>query len=158
MWWSQYYDAPIDYSKPFQERVAGLAEQLSEALGADVRHETDMNYNAGQRITVLLTGAGAPTSGIEAASFRVAVMISSRGPVWALGLWKKGGPREWLVASPGELAGIGDRVMTAISATMEAAELRRVPDEVLDDEAEGHVTQMDELPATVRDVLFCEVC
>lgn len=159
MWWSQYYDAPVDYSKSFDERIAGLAGKLSHALGVAVRHDTDMNYNAGQRITVLLTGEGKPTSDIGVASYRVTAMVSSKGPLWALSVWRTGaGPREWVVASLDELAGVDDAALTAIAKTMDEAGLRRVPDEVLDEEVEGHVTEMDELPATVRDVLFCEVC
>lgn len=159
MWWSQYFDAPVDYSKSFDERVARLAETLSDALGVEVQHDTDMNYNAGQRISVLVTGDGKPTSDIGSADHRVTALVSSKGPLWARAAWRKGGPREWLVSSPQAVADSGgDAVLTTIAETMDAADLRQVADEVLDNAVEGRVTEMDELPATVRDVLFCEVC
>jgi hypothetical protein len=158
-WWSQYFDAPVDYSKSFDERVAKLAEALSDELGGvAVRHDTDMNYNAGQRVSVMLTADGKPTADIAAAKYRITAVISSKGPLWALIPWQKVDGRAWVPVSVLELAGIGDTVLAAMAKIMDAAGLRQVPDEVLGDEVEGRVTELDELPATVRDVLFCEVC
>jgi hypothetical protein len=157
-WWSQYYDAPVDYSKSFDERVATLAKALSDELGGlPVRHDTDMNYNAGQRVSAMLTADGKPTADVASAIFRITAVVSSKGPVWALMPWHKDG-RTWVPVPVPELPGAADSVLAAITKTMAAAGLRQVPDEVLNDEVEGRVTEMDELPATVRDVLFCEVC
>lgn len=159
MWWAQYYDNPVDYSKEFDERVGRLADELRGALGVDPRHETDMNYNAGQRVSVLLTGDGVPTEDPAAAGYRLTIVVSSRGPVWARMAWRKGtNAREWFPATAEEAAPAGGKVMDAVATVMTAAGLRQVPDDVLDDELQGRVTEMDELPATVRDVLFCEVC
>ncbi len=157
-WWSQYYDAPVDYSKSFDERVARLAKALSDELGVEVRHDTDMNYNAGQRISAMLTADGKPTSDIAEAAYRITAVVSSKGPLWVLMPWHKPDGRLWVPGPVPELAGAGDAVLAAIVKVMDTAGLRRVPEEVLEDPVEDKVTEMDGFPATVRDVLFCEVC
>jgi hypothetical protein len=157
-WWSQYYDAPIDHSTSFDERVAKLADTLSAELGVPVDQDTDMNYNAGQRVSVLVTGDGKPTLDPDSANYRVSVLVSSKAPLWARMVWRKTGPREWRPAPVSEIADNADTVLRRIAETMDAAGLRQVPDDVLEDGVDGRVTEMDELPATVRDVLFCEVC
>lgn len=51
-----------------------------------------------------------------------------------------------------------DRSADFTERGMGEAGLRKVPGEALARPAPGHRTELDGLPATVRDVLFCELC
>jgi hypothetical protein len=160
-WWSQYVDAPVDYSPTFDDRVAVLADRLQDALGADIHVDSDMNYNAGQRIMVYLADDGTPMTDMAAARYRVVVMISSKGPLWARSTCRTHPDAPgWFRTPASSISDLmaGNDTLLAISGTLAAAKLRFVPDEVLDVEIDCKVTMMDELPATVRDVLFCEIC
>jgi hypothetical protein len=156
----QYLDRPVDHSAEFTRRVADLGEQVSRALGAPVRQDSDMNYNPGQLLVVHLDAAGRPTGSDTDAAWAATVAVSSRGPLWALLAGRAGaGPRVWVSTATAELEdGPGAAAVGAITAVMTAAGLQRVPDADLDRLVPGRVTEMDGLPATVRDALFCEVC
>ena len=162
MWWEAFFAAPIDYSKEFSARVGALGRELSTALGAKVRHDDDMNYNAGQKLEVYLGPDGRATSDRAIASYQLAVVVSSRGPLWTLyGVRRRGSSAQvsWYpcpVADIADLPGAA-AVFQAVDDCMRAAELRRVPDDALKQPAPGHLTQLDGLPATVRDVLFYEI-
>lgn len=156
----RFLDAPVDYSPEFTERVNALAESLSAMLGAPVRHETDMNYNPGQLLVVYLLASGAVSSDERAASHAVKVAVSSKGPLWAMLVSRKGDHElEWF---PSAVSGIEDGqagdVVAAIERTMQAAGFDRVPDSMLEEPVPGRVTELDGAPATVRDFLFCELC
>ena len=153
----RFLDAPVDYSTEFTDRVRGLADALAAALGAPVRHETDMNYNPGQLLVVYLGPNGTVTGDEVAADFAVKIAVSSRGPLWALLASRKGaGPREWF---PGSISDVqSGSVLGTIEKTMGEAGLARVPDESLERPVPGRVTELDGAPATVRDLLFCELC
>jgi len=121
----RFLDAPVDYSPQFTERVAALGMTLSEALGAPVRHDTDMNYNPGQLLVVHLGPDGTVTGDEVAAAHAVKVAVSSRGPLWAVLAWRKGGgPRVWHPASTSD---IGAGVLARIEEVMRAAGLSRPP-------------------------------
>ena len=156
----QYLDRPIDYSAGFARWVADIGEQLSRALGAPVRHDSDMNYNAGQLLVAHLDAAGRPTGGETGAAWAVTAAVSSRGPLWALLAARAGaGPRVWVSTGAAELEeGVGAAAAGVIAEVMAVAGLERVPDTDLERPAPGHVTEMDGVPATVREALFCEVC
>jgi hypothetical protein len=87
------------------------------------------------------------------------VAVSARGPLWTLLAWRQDTPRHW---SPLPIASIPGPQAAATIATIErvmsAAELTRVPEDRLDDPVPDQVTDLDAAPATVRDVLFCEIC
>lgn len=154
----QYAEAAPDYSREFTERVGRLGETLSAALGVAVRHDDDMNYNAGQRLTVHLDADGVPTSDEAKARYALKAVVSSKGPLWTvLGFVRGTDPRVW---SPLPLREMGE---PARSASQKIAEVlgptgSRVDEELLDRPVPGRVTELDGAPATVRDVFFCEVC
>jgi hypothetical protein len=158
---NEFFGRPADYSQEFTNRVAGLAEELSTVLGVTVGHERDMNYRAGQLLTVHLGPDGTATGDAAQAWGAVKTAISSKGPLYALlAFRKKPGTNEWfpvgVSAAAREVAAGG--ALAAIVGVMRAAGLEQVPESTLDDPVPDHLTEMDDLPATVRDVLFCEVC
>ncbi|MGQ0778308.1 MAG: hypothetical protein ACT4NY_28520 [Pseudonocardiales bacterium] len=156
----RFLDAPVDYSLEFTERVNDLADSLSAALGVPVRHDTDMNYNPGQLLIVYLLPGGSVTSDERAASHAVKVAVSSRGPLWAMLVSRKGDRElEWFPSTVGEIEdGSAGDVFATIERTMQAAGLVRVSDNTLEELVPGRVTELDGAPATVRDLLFCELC
>lgn len=156
----RFLNAPIDYSPAFTERVSNVAQNLSTALGVPVRHNTDMNYNPGQLLAVHLLPDGSATSDERAASHSVSVAVSSRGPLWAMLVFHKGDRElEWFPSTVAEIEGQrADEVLATIERTLHAAGLERVPDTTLEELVPGRVTELDGAPATVRNLLFCEVC
>ena len=58
----RFFDAPVDYSAMFTERVEVISKALSEALGVDVYHDSNMDYNAGQSLALYLLPDGSLTS------------------------------------------------------------------------------------------------
>lgn len=158
--WNDFLDHPIDYSESFTERVENLAQSLSTVLNVTVHHGSDMNYNPGQTLTVYLLSDGSVTPEPRAARCSLKIVISSRGPLWALLVLRKEAQElEWFPSSVNELRGEhASEVVAAVGRTMEEAGLDRVADEDLEQWVPGRVTQLDGAPATVRDVLFCELC
>jgi hypothetical protein len=157
--WEPYLHVPIDYSKEFGERVAELGRALSAELGQPVALDTDMNYRAGQLLVVYLGPDGSVTGEAAEAATMLRIAVSSRGPLWTLLAWRQDEPRHWspvpLGSIPGEHAA---GTIAAIDRVLSAAGLRRVPEDRLDEPVPGAVTDLDGAPATLRDVLFCEVC
>ena len=110
---------------------------------------------------------GRPTADDRAAAYALKAAISARGPLWALLPSEKASPcRRQVNPDPcaASGAGLGDRhrpaggAIAAIEQTMRAAGLDQIPAGVLDAPAPDHETQLDGAPATVREVLFCEIC
>ena len=156
-----FLDAPVDYSDAFDARVASLAQAISAKLDVSVRHETDMNYNPGQLLVIYLLSDGSVTTDERRSSYSLKIAVSSRGPLWAIFVFRKGeGSLEWVPSSVTDICGSdrGREVLQAIESELKAAGLSRVPDEILEELVPGRVTELDSLPATVRDLLFCELC
>jgi hypothetical protein len=151
--WTQYLDRPIDFSESFRHRVSQIRDSVAAAIGVPVEHDTDMNYRAGQLLTVYLGPSGVPVADSSVAATMLRVAVSSRGPLWTLMAWHQDSPRHW---SPAPVPSGEPAVM--IGKVAAAAGLQRVPPERLDELVPGHETDMDGAPATLRDVLFCEVC
>jgi hypothetical protein len=151
---------PIDYSPGFTLRVGEIGERLSAELGVPVRQDSDMNYNPGQLLVVHLDAGGGPAAEETGAAWRLTVAVSSRGPLWALLIARAGHrPRLWLHTPAADVEhGAGSDVVTAVARVMAAAGLERLPDADLDRPAPGQVTQLEGVPATLREALFCEVC
>jgi hypothetical protein len=151
--WASYLAAPIERSEQFAERVAAVGQRLSAVLGIPVHHDADMNYRAGQLLTAYIGPDGAPVAADEGAGTMLRVAVSSRGPLWTLMAWRQDTPRR---GSPTAVPA-GDPV-PMIAAVLADAGLQQVPPDRLDDPVPGHETDLDGAPATLRDVLFCEVC
>ncbi|MGH2707055.1 MAG: hypothetical protein ACRDJK_02030 [Actinomycetota bacterium] len=120
-----------------------------------------MNYNPGQMLVIYLFSDGSVTADERKASLSLKIAVSSRGPLWATLAFRKGEhDLEWLPCSITEIGknSRGDKVLQAIDNEMQAAGLSRVPDEILGELVPGRITELDGLPATVRDLLFCEIC
>ena len=159
---NRYLDSPIDYSTEFTERVAGLGVALSARLRVEVRHKNDMNYNPGQQLIVYLTSEGSPVQEERAAHSFLEICISAKGPLWAI-LVLSAHPTSnfWYPSTLAAISndnGVAGATFEAISEVMASAGLNRIGEEVLSELVPGRVTELDGAPATVRDLLFCELC
>jgi hypothetical protein len=151
--------APTDYSAAFTSEVDRLAERAGQALGAPVEHGRDMNYASSQRLVVGIDAAGRPVPALGPSSVaKVVAYVSSKGKVFAVHTFEaRTGSRalkEWLPTA--KYSG-GSEVVQKLSSTLEAQGYRRIAGPVLEQLADGHVTEMDGAPATVFDVLFAEI-
>ncbi|TMR01763.1 hypothetical protein ETD83_14110 [Actinomadura soli] len=158
---TSYLDAPVDYSQSFSDRIARLGAELSTELSHSLSHDDDMNYNAGQKLSLYLTADGRPTDDARAANHALSIWISSKGPFWTAIVHR--GPEGELTWYPGSVSAVretpaGNQILETIDRFMASHDLTLVPEEALGQPAEGHETEMDGAPATVRDVLFCEIC
>jgi hypothetical protein len=153
-----FLNAPVDYSPEFTARVRSIADALSAALSVPVRHQTDMNYNPGQLLIIHLTESGNVTPDETSAAYALKIAISSRGPLWALLVTRSTAPRTWHPATPADLPPAATPILTTIEQILTDAALTRVPDETLAHPVPGRTTDLDGAPATIRDLLFCELC
>jgi hypothetical protein len=157
----RFVDAPVDRSQAFTDRVAQLRTELSGRLSASISHDDDMNYNAGQKLGLLLSGGGSPTTDARSATYALSIWISSKGPLWTFLLHR--GEEGSLVWRPCRLNELQEspslrQLPDTIADFLHDRGLSYVNEEVLEELVEGKETEMDGVPATVRDVLFCEIC
>jgi hypothetical protein len=157
----QALNAPRNDGAQFTALVAAFGQQFSSTLQLPIRHETDMNYCAGQSLRFELR-AKQPNSSPKnlGALFEVMVFLSSKAPVFAWycfdrhGVFSKAhfpllGPNQW----PDSV-----RLMVSrLQPILVKAGWREVPFEILDAPAQNCVTDLDGSPATVFDALFAEI-
>lgn len=144
---------PVDYSAAFTAKVERLARQLSDELGAKVRHEDHMNYRAGQIVRIWADEDG-PAEDEADATGALDLLVSSKGPLFALGYRaKESNHLSSLGSVPSHLLPLEELVR----AVTESDGLVRIAWRELNLPAPGSVTEMDGAPATVMEALFMEV-
>ena len=146
---------PPDYSAEFTARVQALARLLEPALSMPLKHDTNMNYRAGQHLScrLKLRGKGA---------VEIRFYISSKGPLFAIYMLDRGGTLTQL----GQLGHpIAENLLPdEIAAPLDGARkilsdqgYTEVPSRLFDTPAPGCTTELDDLPATVFQCLFAEI-
>lgn len=149
---------PVDYSEAFTTKVEGLADRIGEVLGVAPTHETDMNYRAGQLLTVSLDGDAHPLPA-EQGGILMRIWVSSRGPVFTiLPAVKEGNIVDLKVPSEIQRLVCGSEAADAVRRLLSEVGLTEVAEDLLSQPVPGHLTEMDGAPATVMEVLFCELC
>jgi hypothetical protein len=153
-------EGPIDYSEQFTARVREIAKTLSGTLGLKVSHDADMNYRAGQSLSMVLQVD--PPTGRGKAAIEVRIYISSRAKVFAFYCFdinrKFVGPKERNhPVSPARLPEGPRQVIEKCRKLLREMGYQEVPQEIFDEKAPGCVTELDGLPTTVFSALFAEV-
>ena len=146
---------PPDYSAEFTARVQALARLLAPALSMPLKHDTNMNYRAGQHLScrLKLHGKGA---------VEIRFYISSKGPLFAIYVLDIGGT----LTQPGQLGHpIAENLLPEeIAGPLDSARTilsdqgyMEVPSSLFDTPAPGCTTELDDLPATLFQCLFAEI-
>ena len=143
-----------DCSEDFTNTVAGMRRKLELAMEAPVYHDSDMNYSASQKLSVFLDAQGKPVQREDPwATNEVVLLISSRAKLYTtLGLERLVG-NEWRVRTCDTAPGL----LSALHRLLQEEGYAHVQGTVLSEPAEGAVTEMDGVPATVFQVLFSEM-
>ena len=135
-----------DYSTEFTARVEQLKTILEPVLGHCLRHQTAMDYAAGQALEF-----EAPPND------RLQLWISSRGPVWTYTLLTRMGKNEWKAtherARSPEIAARID----AASRRLSDLGIELVAPELHQQMLPGYETELDGAPANVFQRLFSEI-
>lgn len=151
--------APIDFSEIFTAKASAVARQIESVLGFPPHHAMQMDYRAGQILTVYFDSNGLPIRDERGSKTAVKVAISSRGPLFALLAYQ----RSDIAWSPTPIAEIlrspaVENAVDSIRSALHGSELTEISENELDELVPGFVTELDGSPATLRDVLFCELC
>ena len=119
-----------------------------------------MNYRVCQMLELFVSVDFRPVAEETEAADLLKVAVSAVAPAWTLVAYRRGDrPREWTQTSADRVwARLPSAVRSAVVGTMENAGLHHVREAELDRWVDGAVTELDGAPATVRDVLFCELC
>ena len=149
-----------DYSPAFTARVSDLAARLSTLLDVSIRHDSRMNYRVCQMLELFVSDDSRLVPKEAEAANRLKIAISALAPAWTVLASRRGDrPSEWTPTSAEEVwARLGTDVRSVVVGTMEDAGLHHVREAELDRWVEGAVTDMDGVPANVREFLFCELC
>ncbi len=140
----------------FTNRVKGIGKIISEELGISVRHDPDMNYSRGQKLSFWVNHQGISV-GIEKGDFEIALFISSKGKLCAWRFLKKITRNEWGPTSLESLPGQFKQMIGKLTLKLESHGYQLITDDILDQFVPGHYTEMDEAPATLFNVLFSEL-
>jgi len=152
---------PADYSELFRQRVGKIADRLSQVIGTPVTHDADMNYSSAQKIKLWLDAKGwaiAPDS--PDAEYALIVLISSKGPYFAyawLGRDRSQAGSHWRAHYGADLPEPLWSYAERITSELKGMGYRPISGPILNEVVEGFLTDMDQTPATVFQVLFTEL-
>jgi hypothetical protein len=152
---------PIRENSKFTDEIDSVGQQLSSLLQLSVKHETDMNYNAGQsirfEIRVKRPGSSQKSKG---SLFEIMVFFSSRSALFVIYCFDR---QQFLsnsnfpLIAPNLLPKEILKMCSSVSQQLEFSGFREVPFEILDLPAPNCVTDLDNQPATVFQALFAEI-
>lgn len=156
--------APLDFSG-FDQLTTQLTADISEWFDARVRHQDDVNYSASHELCLFVdenfSFIPPNASDLEhevwnAAHFIIEILVSCRGSYFTIRTLTKD-------AKP-NVAAIPRTIPQKISALVERVEaflhsrgFCAIPNEILELEVEGKVTDLDGKQATVYEVIFSEL-
>jgi hypothetical protein len=152
--------SPAAYSKEFSEQVAALAKDLSGLLQRPVRHDSDMNYRAGQNLEFDVQAASPRSK--SPVPVQVRVYISGKAPLFGVYCIERR-----RVFERSELMGdqIPSQVLTGEPAStinkvrqlLAKEGYQEVEEELFPIKVPGALTELDGLPSTVFQALFAEI-
>ena len=150
---------PADYSDHFAKQIDELCLGLSQSLGTKFFHDDHMDYRSSQRIILWLDESHKPVNEVSRASFEVTVFISSKGKFCAvICRCRNTGSDSFWTRIPINLMDSSLRLhIQRVKEFLEARGYVLIHPSTLSERAEGYKTEMDNLPATVFEVLFSEV-
>lgn len=155
-------DSPPDYSAAFTAEIRRLGAMAEGRVGRGAAYDFDMNYNSSNKIE-FLSGSGVSLGDHLKSVF----IVSSRGKVFMVrtlfldeGSLVEPGPYgrlRWRAAMPSELdAGTRD-LQRIVEELLISEGYANLDGDVLDEMADGHLTGLDGVPATVGEVLYGEL-
>jgi len=145
---------PPDYSVGFTEMMIGIRTKVGRALNSAVYLDSDMNYSSCQRLSVYIQPDGVLVEkDSESAAWRIDFLISSRGKFFTRVGLQRMSRKEWKVVRVTSDFTLVHR----IGRVLEKEGFEPVPIDILEESADGFLTEMDGVPATVFQVLFSEM-
>ena len=147
-----------DYSERFTQRMEFLRASISRSLEVPVYLQSDMNYSASQKLSIVLDG-NQRACDMESDShvFKLLFLVSSRGPFFTFVCLHRVGQNEWARMSNSKECKGHDSIIEQVNTELEKEGLKALSEDILEETAVGHTTLMDGAPATVFQVLFSEL-
>jgi hypothetical protein len=140
------------YSKEFSDRVAIMGQTLSEHLGFPVAHDVDMNYRAGQSLSFSLLDRP-PYTFSERGNREIKIFISSRSDLFCFVCPDERGmfvPSEKFPEPVQKIVGTCRNILKEMG-------FKEVENFLLNIKVPGFFTVLDNLPATLFQILFSEI-
>jgi hypothetical protein len=157
----QALNAPRVDGAKFTAHVSAFGQQFSSSLQLSVRHETDMNYCAGQSLRFEVRAAQPDSSPRSLGSlFEVMLFLSSKAPVFAWYCFDRHGvisKAHFPLLGPNQWPDKVRLMVSRLQPVLVKAGFQEVPFEILAAPAQNYVTDLDGLPATVFEALFAEI-
>jgi hypothetical protein len=159
-----------DFSETFTNRMATLAHIISRTLAAPAEHDPDMNYGSSQRIVIWLSQSCRPVHPRSQDSvYQVVEYVSSKGPFFTFVTLHlshsestgtdgtpSGPQRYWIRLADKDVPAGVRALCKKITSIMQSFGYSLLEGSTLERVADGHLTEMDQRPATVFEVLFSE--
>lgn len=147
-----------DYTDSFTQQVAVLANLLARSIGVPVYHDSDMNYNASQKLSIFLADNHRVCDrNAEHVTHEIAFLISSRGSFFTSVCLHRIAQNEWMGSGKCESNKQVQTIQEQVKTVLKREGLQPLYGGLLNELAEGQVTEMDGVPATVFQVLFSEL-
>lgn len=151
-----------DYSLKFTQKIADIAIKIASVLNVTYIHDDDMNYKSAQTISFCADLAGANVECNGDAFYKADLLISSKGVFFTFVIYKRlmehnfRSNQVWqelpLGTVPPPIYDFVEKVKNEMSAY--GYELLDVP--ILTADVQGRLQKLDDLPATVFNILFAE--
>lgn len=148
---------PADYSDNFDYVVDELCARLSQQLKVDFFHNSHMDYSSAQSIELWLNKDFDSVSRQKDAFSKITTFVSSKGSFFTIRCQTRDLLKRWISVPDENRDEHIHLYIQQIETILEAGGYISLPRSVLFQLAEGHLTKLDKLPATVFNVLFTEL-
>jgi hypothetical protein len=152
---------PLNYSHEFSDRVIAIGKILSKYLGTSLLYDGDMNYRAGQSLSFSLL-SHPPYKFSERGDIAVGIYFSSRSELFCffcVDEMKKfvGHDERKFFVSPEKFPDPIQKIIDQCRNILNDIGFIEVENKFLTLNAPDCFTELDELPATIFQVLFAEI-
>lgn len=146
----------IDYSAEFTSLVEKMGTELSSHLQASVSQDRDMNYKAAQELNVYLTSDFQIAYKLKNSEFWIRIFISSRGLFASLIIKSRFQHNVWVTVALNDAPKQVQNMYKKITKFLQDQNYSVLSTDILEEIVPDRYREIDDLPATVFDILFAE--
>jgi hypothetical protein len=147
-----------DLSADLRTEVAEQARAVAAATGAHVVARFATDYSVSHMIEISLGENGDPVRDVAEQRYLLKAAVSLVAPAWTVFLYQRVDERTWVPSSQPVERVVPSDVWRKIEDLMAEKGRCFVATDALGESVPGARTELDGAPATVKDVLFCELC
>lgn len=152
---------PGGYSEKFSEQVAKIGNIISSHLGFPILHDKDMNYRAGQSLSFSLSGRP-PYAPSRNGCIEIDIYISSRSELYCFFCRDSqiefiGSNESGFFVKPELFPVPVQEIVSTCRNILNSMGFKEVENALLNLKIPNFFTELDNLPATVFEILFSEI-